>query len=108
MLFRLSCGTIFDTHLLERIGKAAALRRYVAKTVSVAGSFNEWTPNLTNFTMKKVSDRKFELAVPIAQFEKGKIYQFKFVLDGTNWQDPPFEAKNTSEEGGHTNLSLRL
>jgi hypothetical protein len=78
------------------------------KTVSIAGSFNGWIPNLTNFTMKKVSDIKFELAVPIAQFEKGKIYQFKFVLDGNNWQDPPFEAKNTLEEGGYTNLSLRL
>jgi hypothetical protein len=78
------------------------------KTVSVAGSFNEWEPNLANFTMKKVRDRKFELAVPIAQFEKGKIYQFKFVLDGNKWQEPPFEAKNIAEEGGYTNLVLRL
>ncbi len=55
------------------------------KSISVAGSFNDWNPDNQSFQMLKKDENAFELSVPKSQFEKGKIYTFKFVMNKINW-----------------------
>lgn len=55
-----------------------------AQTVSVAGEFNNWDKEAT--PMVKTLDG-FEVELPL---EKGKKYQFRYVLDGANWINDPY------------------
>ncbi len=41
-------------------------------------------------------------------FEKGKNYAFKFVLNENQWMTPPYKAKNIMIDGGVVNLSLLI
>ncbi|MDZ7878834.1 MAG: DUF2268 domain-containing putative Zn-dependent protease [Saprospiraceae bacterium] len=79
-----------------------------AKTVSIAGSFNSWKANETGYMLQNIGADKFELTLPVSQFEKGKTYQFKFVVGENDWQNPPPNAKNTAKEGNYTNLAFTL
>ncbi len=78
---------------------------YVTK-VTVAGSFNNWNAKDEKFTLKKISDLKYELIIPKTNFEKGKDYAFKFVLNENQWMTPPYTAKNIIVDGGVVNLSM--
>ncbi len=78
------------------------------KSVAIAGNFNEWKPNIADYQLQKINDTTFELKFPLSKFEKGKAYQFKFVLNGDNWQEPPANAENVSSEGGYLNLTFNL
>jgi hypothetical protein len=78
---------------------------YVNK-VSVAGTFNNWNPKDEKFNFKKVTDLLYKLKVPKTNFEKGKVYPFKFVLNENQWITPPYSAKNILVDGGTVNLAL--
>ena len=78
---------------------------YVTK-VSIAGSFSNWNPKDEKFALKKISDWQYELSIPKTNFEKGKIYQFKFVLNENQWMTAPYTAKNIETDGGVVNLSF--
>ncbi|WP_347218451.1 serine hydrolase [Chryseobacterium sp.] len=66
------------------------------KSVSVAGTFNNWNPNDSSYRMIPKKDNSFELAVPKSQFEKGKTYGFKFVMNNkTGWLTIPYNTANT-------------
>ncbi|MCQ2252560.1 MAG: isoamylase early set domain-containing protein [Bacteroidales bacterium] len=58
-----------------------------ASTVSVAGDFNEWST--TANPMSKMLDGGFEIELSL---EKGKSYQFRYVLDGATWINDPYRA----------------
>ena len=52
-----------------------------AKKVALAGDFNEW--NVAKKTeMKKLKNGSFTTTLDL---EVGKNYEFRYVLDGTNW-----------------------
>ena len=65
-----------------------------AKQVTVAGSFNDWSPSSTK--LKKVGDEWIVQTVA----EPGK-HMYKFIVDG-NWILDPAN-KETGNENGHVN-----
>ncbi|REC50324.1 serine hydrolase [Chryseobacterium pennipullorum] len=73
----------------------------------VAGSFNNWNPENKEYQMVKKDKNRYELEIPVSQFEKGKIYSFKFVLNKEEWIGA---SKNASNNDGtkDNNLSLIL
>ena len=74
--------------------------------LTVAGNFNGWNPNDDNYKMTLKEDRIFELRFPTSKFEKGKEYQFKFVMNGSNWLNVPDKALNVDANSG--NLVLKI
>ncbi|WP_284464657.1 serine hydrolase [Chryseobacterium sp.] len=63
-------------------------------TMAVAGSFNDWNPENKEYQMTKKDKNRFELAVPVSRFEKGKTYSFKFVFNKEGWMTTPKSASN--------------
>lgn len=53
-----------------------------AKKVTIAGDFNNW--NTTETPLKQNKDGKFSVSIDL---EKGKSYQFRYVLDGKTWEN---------------------
>jgi 1,4-alpha-glucan branching enzyme len=51
-----------------------------AKKVHIAGDFNSWDANKT--PMKKLKNGEFTASL---ELEKGKEYQFRYVLDNSKW-----------------------
>ncbi|AZA76996.1 hypothetical protein EG347_05470 [Chryseobacterium sp. G0186] len=76
-------------------------------TMSVAGSFNDWNPENKEYQMVKKDKNRFELAVPVSRFEKGKTYSFKFVVNKDGWMTTPKSASNT-DGTEHNNLIVTL
>ncbi|MFC4162980.1 serine hydrolase [Epilithonimonas zeae] len=79
----------------------------LVKSVAVAGTFNDWNVENKAFQMTKKNTNTFELAVPKSQFEKGKEYQFKLVINNTRWISAPNYAKN-ADKSPDQNLILKL
>ncbi len=68
------------------------------KSVTVAGSFNDWNAANESYDLKPISDKVYSLSLPLSKFEKGKKYSFKFVVNRNQWQDGPDNALNVDEE----------
>ena len=51
-----------------------------ASKVNIAGDFNNW--NETSDEMNTLKDGSFTLTLDL---ETGREYQFRYLLDGTNW-----------------------
>jgi hypothetical protein len=66
------------------------------KFVTVAGNFNGWNPKDFNYKLMPKTDIIFELTLPLSAFS-AKQNQFKFVINGDNWQNVPENAKNTAD-----------
>ncbi|RZJ77397.1 MAG: hypothetical protein EOO47_16930 [Flavobacterium sp.] len=79
----------------------------LVKTVSIAGSFDNWNTEDKNYQMVRKNKNTFELSVPKKQFEKGKNHFFKFVINKTGWAEAPENAIN-KEDGGDQNLILKI
>lgn len=76
-------------------------------TVSVAGSFNDWNPENKAYQMKYKGMNLFELELPKSQFEKGKEYQFKFVINKVGWTMTPKNALNV-DSSNDRNLIFKI
>jgi D-alanyl-D-alanine-carboxypeptidase/D-alanyl-D-alanine-endopeptidase len=76
-------------------------------TVSIAGSFNDWNSENTEYQMIRKDKNRFELKVPISKFEKNKTYSFKFVLNKSAWISAPKKASN-ADRTPDKNLTLKL
>lgn len=85
-------------------------RRNEIKQVNIAGDFNGWNPNNALFIMKKTGDLSFTLMVSKKSIgKKGELRQFKFVLNGKYWIEPPSEALNKiTGTDRNTNLYVKL
>ncbi|MCQ9635993.1 serine hydrolase [Chryseobacterium sp. WG23] len=77
------------------------------KTISVAGSFNDWNSENTSYQLVLKKNNVFEVAVPKSQFEKGKTYGFKFVMNKNGWLTIPYNAINVNGSGDN-NLTLKI
>lgn len=77
------------------------------KNVSVAGAFNNWNMNDPSYQMIPQKDNVFELTVPKSQFEKGKTYGFKFVMNKSGWLTIPYNTANTDGTQDN-NLVLKI
>jgi 1,4-alpha-glucan branching enzyme len=51
-----------------------------ASKVNLAGDFNQW--NTDSIPMKKLKGGEYTVTVAL---EKGKEYQFKYLIDGNSW-----------------------
>ncbi|CAA7197313.1 serine hydrolase [Chryseobacterium potabilaquae] len=72
--------------------------------MSVAGTFNDWNPENMAYQMIAKDKNTFELALPKSQFEKGKIYEFRFVMNTNGWFTTPYNALNTNGNPKDNNL----
>ncbi|MCR5436978.1 MAG: isoamylase early set domain-containing protein [Treponema sp.] len=53
-----------------------------AKTINIAGDFNSWSS--TDTPLKKAADGSFSVKI---ELEAGKEYQFRYLLDGSRWEN---------------------
>ncbi|BDC95097.1 MULTISPECIES: isoamylase early set domain-containing protein [Treponema] len=53
-----------------------------AESISIAGDFNSWSSTATPLTKKR--DGSFSVQIPL---EVGKEYQFRYLLDGSRWEN---------------------
>ena len=53
-----------------------------AKTVTIAGDFNSWSS--TETPLKKGKDGSFSAKLAL---DAGKEYQFRYLLDGSRWEN---------------------
>ena len=51
-----------------------------AATVNIVGEFNNWSESADS--LKKFKNGNFKITINL---EKGKQYQFKYLVDGNNW-----------------------
>jgi hypothetical protein len=89
---------------IYRLGKMENEKKIT--TLTVAGVFNGWNPSDETYKMTLQEGKIFELRLPKSNFEKGKTYTFKFVMNGTNWLAVPDKALNVDAESG--NLILKV
>lgn len=74
--------------------------------VSVAGEFNRWSTE----AMAMVRAGEYWVATrPITEFESSRPFQFKFVINGRFWAEPPPDALNRAlAKDGVANLMLQI
>ncbi|RWP58620.1 hypothetical protein [Mesorhizobium sp.] len=76
--------------------------------LAVAGDFSGWEPRSMP---RDEANRVFQLLVPASEFERD-LHQFKFVVDGHLWIEPPWFARNAvpaeGVSGDSKNLLLSL
>ncbi|MDR6487683.1 hypothetical protein J2799_002188 [Chryseobacterium vietnamense] len=77
------------------------------KNMSVTGSFNNWNPDDQKYYMSLKKNNTFELVLPKSRFEKGKTYQFKFVMNKKGWLSVPYKAMNVDGTRDN-NLTLKM
>ncbi len=53
-----------------------------AKTVSVVGEFNNWSPDAT--PMRRRKDNGFSVSL---ELEKGRSYRFRYIIDGSKYEN---------------------
>ncbi|MCD6120908.1 MAG: isoamylase early set domain-containing protein [Spirochaetales bacterium] len=72
-----------------------------AKSVSLAGDFNNWEPSKL-FLKDRNGDGKWELKI---RLKKGKVYTYNFLIDGTKWiPDPSSPTKVKDDFGGESSI----
>ncbi|HUT15667.1 MAG TPA: isoamylase early set domain-containing protein [Anaerolineae bacterium] len=54
-----------------------------AETVHLVGDFNGWNRSSHVLTRSK-DDEAWQITL---ELEKGRVYQFRYLVDGTNWQN---------------------
>jgi glycosidase len=64
--------------------------------VSVAGDFNQWTPKKWN--LEKNESGTYSLRIPAYRFTLIN-HEFKFVINGNQWIEPPLEMPNRKHSG---------
>lgn len=79
----------------------------LVKSIAVAGTFNDWNAENKSFQMTRKNADTFELVIPKSQFEKGKEYQFKFVINKARWMTAPNNALN-ADKTPDKNLILKI
>lgn len=72
--------------------------------VTIAGSFNGWNPKNLNYKLTNNATSVYQLTIPKANL-KEKYHEFKFVINGENWQAVPENAKNT--QNGNLTLEIK-
>ena len=88
----------------ERAKKEAEKKRQAArdvKTITIAGDFNSWSS--TANPLKQGKDGSFSVTI---ELEKGKEYQFRYLLDGKRWENDWAADKYIPAPFSHTDNSV--
>lgn len=72
------------------------------KTVHLAGSFNNWNP--TKEQLEKIGEKKFKIHLLLPEGE----YEYKFIIDGKNWQTDPTNPHTVPDNQGGENSVLTV
>jgi len=72
-----------------------------AKSITIAGDFNSWSS--TETPLKKAADGSFSVKIPL---EAGKEYQFRYLLDGSRWENDWAADKYIPAPFSHTDNSV--
>ncbi len=72
-----------------------------AKTITIAGDFNSWSS--TETPLKKAADGSFSVKIPL---EAGREYQFRYLLDGSRWENDWAADKYIPAPFSHTDNSV--
>ncbi len=73
-----------------------------AKSVSVVGEFNDWS--MERHPLQQMDGETWHI---ILQLPPG-TYQYKFVIDGTRWEEDACNPKRTMNEFGTANSILEV
>ncbi|WP_445453953.1 DUF2268 domain-containing putative Zn-dependent protease [Flavobacterium sp. 25HG05S-40] len=84
-----------------------SMDKSLIKTVTIAGTFNNWNPNDSNYIMTFNNKDKYELRFSKNKFNISKPEQFKFVINENGWQNPPETALNVDGKDGNLILDLK-
>jgi alpha-amylase/alpha-mannosidase (GH57 family) len=96
-------GAIPSFKNLEHTKGGVIFRFYApeAKSVNLAGTFNNWAPNA--LPMRRRDKGIWEAVIKLPP----GIYQYKFVIDGTKWrEDPKNPAKVDDGYGGFNSIFI--
>jgi 1,4-alpha-glucan branching enzyme len=74
-----------------------------ASSILLVGDFNNW--QLGETPMKKAKTGVWSVSVDL---ESGKEYQFRYLIDGTNWENDPEADKFVPSGLGSENSVLAL
>ncbi|HUX39485.1 MAG TPA: hypothetical protein VMV44_16420 [Rectinemataceae bacterium] len=75
-----------------------------ASTVSLAGDFTGWKTE--GYSLRPDAQRRvWEIDIPL---ERGKIYLYNFVVDGTKWVGDPAAVERVDDGFGGSSALLRL
>ena len=100
----LGLGVFFTQQSGDMVTVRFILNAPQARSVYLAGDFNSWNGEAYRLN-REGRDGTWEIKVPL---EKGKVYVYNFVLDGTTWiADPAVDATIDDGFGGSGSL-LRL
>ena len=73
-----------------------------AQTITIAGDFNSWSSTETPLK-KSAKDGSFSVKIPL---EAGKEYQFRYLLDGSRWENDWAADKYIPAPFSHTDNSV--
>ncbi|UII75875.1 serine hydrolase [Flagellimonas sp. HMM57] len=76
------------------------------KSVSVAGTFNNWNPNNDSYQLDDLGQGVYELSVPISNFQKANKHEFRFVINRNSWLTIPKEISNRTHKRRYNNIML--
>ena len=100
LLWLSACGSTLKPEPPKAVsgGVQFVLSVPTAKSVSLVGSFNGWSP--TAHPMKTVgSNGLWEVVVPLAEGE----HAFMYLVDGTDWVVPPLAEDFVTDGFGKSN-----
>lgn len=86
MVFRFEPNA-YKTLTADEGGAVSDLGSLQIDSVAVAGTFNDW--DRTAWQMNRTEDGGFELSKPLAAFSDQPYGEFKFVINGKLWAEPP-------------------
>lgn len=99
--YRIENDKVIFTYKIPKDLNAQAIDK-----MSVVGTFNDWNPGNTAYQMVLKDKNTFELLLPKSQFEKGKTYEFRFVMNKNGWFTTPYSALNTNGNPNDNNLTF--
>lgn len=99
--------SVINNNIVFNYQHDKSLDANLVKSVSIAGSFDNWNPNDKKYQMVRNNNNTFQLSIPKSQFENDKVRMFKFVINKTGWVEAPKNALNI-ENGPDQNLLLKI
>lgn len=87
---------VFDVRKYEKVsteeGRELDFADIDIKSIAVAGEFNDWSRD--GWRMQKVSEYIYELRKKLSLFQDKPDWQYKYIINGKYWVEPPRFASN--------------
>lgn len=100
----LGLGIFFAKPRIDMVSVRFSLEAPQAKTVHLAGDFNGW--GAKSYELRRAdANSPWEISLSL---EKGKIYVYNFVLDGSSWIPDPQSLVRVDDGFGGSGSLLRL